>query len=68
MDIKKEQMKYNIQYNIGKTKYVINFYDGVKKHKDNSNFYDMRIFSNKKELNKFEKSLLKLGYLKERVI
>ena len=52
--------------NIGKVKYTINFYDGVKKNKDGSAFYDIRTFSNKKERDKFERSLLKEGY-KERV-
>ena len=42
--------KYNIQYNIGKAKYVVNYHDGVKKHKDGSSFYDITIFKNKVKL------------------
>ena len=53
---------YNIQCNIGKAKYVVNYHDGVKKHKDGSNFYDIFICKNKVELKKFEQSLLKLNY------
>jgi hypothetical protein len=51
---------------IGHAKYTINFNDGVKKNKDGSAFYDIRIFSNKKKMAEFERSLLKEGY-KERV-
>jgi hypothetical protein len=54
--------KYNIQYNIGNAKYVINYHNGVKKHKDNSDFYDIKIFSNKKKMIQFEKELVKNGY------
>ena len=39
-------MKYfNRQFGIGKSKYIINFHDGEKKHKDGSNFFDIAIFS-----------------------
>jgi len=51
--------------NIGKVKYTLNFYDGVKKNKDGSNFYDIRTFSNKKKMEKFEQELLKEGYTYE---
>lgn len=44
---------YNINYNIGRVKYVVNFNDGIKKYKDGSNFYDIRLFSNKKKMNAF---------------
>lgn len=53
---------YNINYNIGRVKYVVNFHDGVKKYKDGSNFYDIRLFSNKKKMNAFVSELLKDGY------
>lgn len=53
---------YNINYNIGRVKYVVNFYDGIKKYKDGSNFYDIRLFSNKKKMNAFVSELLKDGY------
>ena len=54
--------KFNIMYGIGKVKYVVNFHDGVKKYKDGSDFYDIKIFKNKIKLEKFRKSLLKRGY------
>lgn len=53
---------YYIQYNVGKAKYAVNFHDGIKKHKDGSAFYDIRIFHNKKDFKKFEQHLLKTGY------
>jgi len=53
---------YNIQERIGKAKYVVNFHDGIKKHKDGSDFYDIRIFTNKVGLRNFEQSLLKASY------
>jgi hypothetical protein len=53
---------YYIQNGIGKAKYVINYHDGIQKHKDGSNFYDMRIFHNKKDQARFEQELLKEGY------
>lgn len=53
---------YNINYNIGRVKYVVNFHDGIKKYKDGSNFYDIRLFSNKKKMNAFVYELLKDGY------
>ena len=49
-------MEINISHNIGHAKYVVNYYDG-KKHKDGSKFFDIAIFSNKKKMNKFIKSL-----------
>lgn len=53
---------YNIRYNIGKAKYVVNYYNGVSTHNDGSKFYDISIFSNKIEMNKFIKDLEKQGY------
>lgn len=48
---------YKIQYNIGKCKYVVSFYDGIKKHDDGSDFWDIKIFNNKKDMNKFLKGV-----------
>lgn len=49
--------KFHLMYNVGKAKYVVNYHDGIKKHKDNSQFYDIRIFKNKKNFNSFIKEL-----------
>jgi len=53
---------YNIMYNVGKAKYVVNYHDGIKKHNDGSNFYDIRIFSNKIKMNSFIEELESKGY------
>lgn len=56
------EKNFYIQYGVGKAKYVINFHNGVSKHKDGSDFYDIRIFKNKDSLEKFRQHLLKTGY------
>ena len=56
------QKKYNTQFNVGKAKYVVNYHDGVKKHKDGSNFYDIAIFKNKKDFEAFLTKLSNEGY------
>jgi hypothetical protein len=50
-------------YNVGKVKYLVNFHDGVKKHKDGSDFFDIKCFKNKLKFNAFVKDLEKQGYL-----
>jgi len=56
---------YNQMQNIGKAKYVVNFHDGKKKHKDGSAFFDIAIFKNKVKLNEFIKELIEKGYVKK---
>jgi len=48
--------------NVGKAKYTVNFHDGKNKHDDGSNFYDLKIFSNKVKLADFIKDLKNRGY------
>lgn len=52
----KEKKDYNVMYNVGKAKYVVNYYSG-KKYKDGSKFYDIKIFKNKKKMEDFIKEL-----------
>lgn len=54
---------YNVQHNIGKAKYCVNFHDGLSKNKDGSNFVGLRIFSNKKKLALYLSELKKNGYI-----
>ncbi len=54
---------FNTMYRIGNAKYVVNFHDGVNKHKDGSDFYDIKIFKNKVDLKNFREDLLKRGYI-----
>ena len=51
-------MKYNIQTNIGKAKYVVSYSNGEKTHSDGSEFYDIQIFKSKKTMNLFIKDLM----------
>lgn len=55
--------KYYIQNNIGKAKYVVNYHNGIAKHYDGSEFFDITIFKNKIKLNKFVKELKKDGFI-----
>jgi hypothetical protein len=61
-----EKKVYNTQMNIGKAKYVVNFHDGKKTHKDGSPFYDIEIFKNKNDFEGFQKKLRDQGYTEER--
>jgi hypothetical protein len=54
--------KFYIQTNIGKAKYLVSYHDGIKKHNDGSEFFDIAIFKNKKLLNIFVASLVSDGY------
>ncbi len=55
--------RFNIRYNVGKVKYVVNFHDGVKKHKDGSAFFDIKTFTNRMKLKEFIRELLLNGYV-----
>lgn len=56
------EKQFNTQNNIGKSKYIVNFHDGEKTHKDGSIFFDIAIFSNKMLYNKFKSELIKKGF------
>ena len=53
---------YSVQSNIGEARHVVNFYDGIKKHSDGSNFWDVRIFSNMRARDKFIAQLKAQGF------
>ena len=55
--------KYNVMFNVGKVKYVINHHDGKQKHKDGSEYFGISTFRNKREFNKACKSLEMQGYV-----
>lgn len=61
--VKDQTKHYNIKKNVGKVKYLISFHNGKKMHKDGSQFFDIRCFSNKKQANAFEKDLIQKGYI-----
>ncbi len=54
--------RFHTQNNIGKAKYTVSYHDGIKEHKDGSDFFDIAIFKNKKAFAAFQKELLKQGY------
>lgn len=47
-------MQYTINPQIGRAKYSISYHDGTKKHKDGSDFWDIKIFKTKKDLMKWK--------------
>jgi hypothetical protein len=53
--------EYYLMENVGRARYTVNFHDGASTHKDGSDFYDIRIFRNRKEV----QDLVRKGY-KER--
>lgn len=53
---------FNIMYNVGRAKYVINTHDGVQTYPDGSTFFGIEIFKNKKVFEKRQKELTKEGY------
>lgn len=55
--------RYNEMQNVGKVKYLVNYHDGVKTHKDGSLFFDIEIFKNKVKKNKFCLALVENGYV-----
>jgi len=58
--------EYQVQDGIGKSKYTVSYHDGKKTHKDGSPFFDIKIFKNVKERDKFVKELKGKGYKEER--
>lgn len=54
---------FYIQNNIGRAKYVVNFHQENSFNKDGSEFFDIRIFKNKRGLKKFIAELKHNGYI-----
>lgn len=54
--------RFNLKHNVGKVKYLVSYHDGVKKHKDGSDFFDIAFFKNKVKLIAFMDDLMKQGY------
>lgn len=55
---------FYIMYNVGRSRYVVNFHNGHKAHNDGSPFFDIEILKSKKALTKFVDDLLSVGYVK----
>jgi hypothetical protein len=54
--------QFNLMYNVGKAKYVINIHNGYDLTDDGSLFFGIRLFSNKRLFEKAQKDLIKQGY------
>jgi hypothetical protein len=55
--------RFNIMYNVGKCKYLVNYHNGVSKYDDGSDFFDIATFKNKTKLKIFIDSLKCKGYV-----
>ena len=49
-------------FNVGKVKYLVNYFNGNNFHNDGSPFFDIATFSNKKKKNKYINNLKREGY------
>ena len=58
---------FRVNPQIGKAKYSISSHDGVKKHKDGSDFFDIETFKNKVDLEKAIKNYTSKGFKMESV-
>ncbi|MFZ4546813.1 MAG: hypothetical protein ACOYN4_05240 [Bacteroidales bacterium] len=55
---------FSINYNVGRSKYLVSFKNGIDKYKDGSDCLNINIFSNKKKMGKFISQLTTEGYIK----
>jgi len=62
MERSSNEKVFNIMYNVGRSKYVINDHDGVQTHKDGSKFFGIYLFKNKEKFKKKIKELKENGY------
>ena len=56
-------MVYYVMYNVGKTKYLLNYWNGYDTHADGSEYHNIFCFNNKLKLAKKIKELEKMGYV-----
>jgi hypothetical protein len=61
-EVNESKKRFYQQDGVGRAKYTISYHDGVQTHKDGSDFYGIKIFKNKPELENFRQELLKKGY------
>jgi hypothetical protein len=55
---------FYVMNNVGRSRYVVNFHDGMKSHDDGSPFFDIKICKSRKALTEFVNHLLYCGYIK----
>lgn len=61
--MKRTMKRYYLMGNVGKAKYTVNYHDGKSKHRDGSDFFAIKIFKNKKSVDKFVLWLHRGGYV-----
>ena len=54
---------FSTMENVGKVRHLVSFHDGVKTHKDNSPFFDVRTFTRKCDARRFVSGLVADGYV-----
>lgn len=59
--------RFNVMYDVGRSRHLVNFHDGIKKHNDGSDFFDMKIFKNKKSMNIFIAELIADDYVQKKM-
>ena len=63
--VKEGKKRFRQRHGIGRAKYTVSSHDGKSKHKDGSDFFDINIFKNKKDLNNYMNDLRRKGYVEE---
>ena len=54
---------YHLRFNVGRVRYAINYWDGVKLNRDGSPFFALQTCSSKKAVSKFVRKLESEGYV-----
>ena len=65
--VKEGKKRFRQRHGIGRAKYTVSSHDGKSKHKDGSDFFDINIFKNKKDLNNYMNDLKRKGYVEESI-
>jgi len=65
--LREGKKRFRQRHGIGRAKYTVSSHDGKSKHKDGSDFFDINIFKNKKDLNNYMKDLKRKGYVEESI-
>lgn len=57
---------YQVNPQIGRARHSVSFHDGVKTHRDGSEFFDIEIFRTAREKDRFVRKLQEQGYQERR--
>jgi len=55
--------RFYTQYGVGHVKYLVSYHNGIDKHSDGSDFFNVALFKNKKKLKVFTDNLKNNGYI-----